>query len=118
MDLGLQDKVIIVTGGGAGIGAGISRACLAEGARVIVLGRPSQNVKDFMAEMKAANAKCDLVEAHLEDTNRCKEAIAAIESTYGAIDGLVNNAGVNDGCGLESGSVERFLESIAKNLTH
>ena len=118
MDLGLQDKVIIVTGGGAGIGAGISRACLAEGARVVVLGRPSQNVKDFMAEMKAANAKCGLVEAHLEDTNRCKEAIAEIESAYGAIDGLVNNAGVNDGCGLESGTVERFLESIAKNLTH
>ena len=39
MDLGLKDKLIVVTGGGAGIGAGISRACLAEGARVIVLGR-------------------------------------------------------------------------------
>ena len=35
MDLGLKDKVIIVTGGGAGIGAGITRACLDEGARVV-----------------------------------------------------------------------------------
>jgi L-fucose dehydrogenase len=118
MDLGLKDKVIVVTGGGAGIGAGISRACLAEGARVVVLGRPSQNVQDFMSEMQAADASCELVEAHLEDTQRCREAIGEIEAKYDAIDGLVNNAGVNDGVGLESGSVERFLESLSKNLTH
>jgi len=118
MDLGLKDKVIIVTGGGAGIGAGISRACLAEGARVVVLGRPSQNVTEFMAEMKAAGEKCDLIEAHLEDTQRCKAAIGEIEERFGAIDGLVNNAGVNDGVGLASGSVERFLDSLQKNLIH
>jgi L-fucose dehydrogenase len=118
MELGLKDKVIVVTGGGAGIGAGISRACLAEDARVVVLGRPSQNVQDFMAEMKAAGARCELVEGHLEDTARCKTAIAEIEEQFGAIDGLVNNAGVNDGVGLESGSVERFVESLGKNLVH
>jgi len=118
MDLGLKDKLIVVTGGGAGIGAGISRACLAEGARVVVLGRPSDNVREFMAEMKAAAAKCDLVEANLEDTGRCKEAIAEIEKAYGEIYGLVNNAGVNDGVGLASGTVERFLESLQKNLVH
>jgi L-fucose dehydrogenase len=118
MDLGLKDKLIVVTGGGAGIGGGISRACLAEGARVVVLGRPSQNVLDFMEEMKAADARCAFVEAHLEDTNRCKESIREIEEEFGDIFGLVNNAGVNDGCGLEFGSVERFLESLNKNLTH
>ncbi len=118
MDLGLKDKVIIVTGGGAGIGAGISRACLDEGAHVVVLGRPSQNVQDFMAEMNTAGAKCTLTEAHLEDTERCRQAIAEVEERFGSIFGLVNNAGVNDGVGLESGSVERFLESLNKNLTH
>jgi L-fucose dehydrogenase len=118
MDLGLQDKLIVVTGGGAGIGAGISRACLNEGARVVVLGRPSQNVLNFMSERKAANAKCELVEAHLEDTERCKSAIAEIEDRFGDIYGLVNNAGVNDGAGLERGGVERFVESLQKNLVH
>ena len=48
MDLGLKDKVIIVTGGGAGIGAGITRACVDEGARLVVLGRRSENVREFM----------------------------------------------------------------------
>lgn len=71
-----------------------------------------------MAEMRSVSARCELVEAHLEDTTRCQAAIAEIESRYGAIDGLVNNAGVNDGVGLESGSVEKFLESLGKNLVH
>jgi len=118
MDLGLKGKLIVVTGGGAGIGQGISRACLAEGARVVVLGRHSQNVEDFMVEMKGAGAECDLVEAHLEDAARCRSAIAEIEQKFGNIFGLVNNAGVNDGVGLASGSVERFLESLQKNLVH
>jgi len=118
MDLGLKDKLIVVTGGGAGIGAGISRACLSEGARVIVLGRRSENVKAFMDEMQTANADCHLVEAHLEDTERCKQAVIEIQDHFGDIYGLVNNAGINDGAGLEKGSVARFIESLNKNLIH
>jgi L-fucose dehydrogenase len=118
MDLGLRDKLIVVSGGGAGIGAGITCACLEEGARVVVLGRPSQNVKTFLAEMKAAHARCSFVEAHLEDLDRCRSAIAEILSQHGDIYALVNNAGVNDGAGLEKGSVEAFLASLSKNLHH
>ena len=118
MDLGLKDKVIVVTGGGAGIGAGITRACLEEGARVVVLGRSSDNVKNFMAEMAAAAARCDLIEVHLEDIERCRQAIAEVEEKFGSIYGLVNNAGVNDGAGLESGTVESFVQSLERNLIH
>lgn len=118
MDLGLKDKLIVVTGGGAGIGAGVTRACLDEGARLVVLGRRSQNVQNFMAEMQAESARCELVEAHLEDLERCKSAVEEIQNRFGDIYGLVNNAGVNDGAGLEKGSVEKFVESLNKNLIH
>ncbi len=118
MDLGLRDKVIIVTGGGAGIGGGISRACLDEGARVVVLSRRSENVLEFMEEMASTRARCELIEIHLEDIERCRQAIAQVEEKYGSIYGLVNNAGVNDGVGLESGSVNGFVESLQKNLIH
>jgi len=118
VDLGLKDKLIVVTGGAAGIGAAITRACLAEGACVAVLARPSKNVEDFMAEMQAAAVKCHLVEAHLEDSARCKHAIGEIEERFGDIFGLVNNAGVNDRIGLESGSIAQFIESLHKNLVH
>jgi len=118
MDLGLQDKVILVTGGGAGIGAGISRACLDEGARVVVLSRRSENVQEFMGEMAAKGGRCELIEIHLEDIDRCRQAVAEVEEKFGSIYGLVNNAGVNDGAGLENGSVEKFVQSLQRNLTH
>jgi L-fucose dehydrogenase len=118
MDLGLRDKVIIVTGGGAGIGAAISRGCLEEGARVVVLSRRSENVQEFMDEMAAERAHCELIEVHLEDVERCRQAIAQVEAKYGSIFGLVNNAGSNDGVGLESGSVEKFVQSLKGNLIH
>ena len=118
MDLGLKDKVIVVTGGGSGIGAAISRACIAEGARVVVLSRPERVVEEFMAEMRAAGAGCELIELELQDTERCRAVIREIEERFGEIYGLVNNAGVNDSVGLELGSVERFLESLNRNLTH
>ena len=118
MDPGLRDKVIIVTGGAAGIGAAISRACLDEGARVVVLSRRSENVQEFMDEMAGQRAHCEMIEIHLEDVERCARAVAQVEEKYGSIYGLVNNAGVNDGVGLESGSVEAFVQSLHKNLVH
>ena len=54
MDLGLKDSVVIVTGGGAGIGQAISRACLDEGATVVVVSRASENVTKFLADMREA----------------------------------------------------------------
>lgn len=118
MDLGLKDKVILVTGGGAGIGAGITRACLAEGAQVVILSRRSENVQTFMYEMEDIGAKCVLIEASLEDPDRCRTAMEEVHERFGDLYGLVNNAGVNDGVGLEKGSVEGFVESLNKNLVH
>lgn len=118
MDLGLKGKVIAVTGGGAGIGGSVSRMCLEEGATVVVVSRASENVKSFLAEMKAADAPCDFVETHLGNDGACKAAVEYIEKKHGKLYGLVNNAGVNDGVGLASGSPERFLESLKQNLVH
>jgi L-fucose dehydrogenase len=118
MDLGLNGKLIVVTGGGAGIGAGITRACIAEGARVVILSRRSENVQTFMYEMEDTGASCVLIEADLEDVARCKTAMDEVHERFGDVYGLVNNAGVNDGVGLEKGSVEGFVESLNKNLIH
>jgi len=107
VDLGLQDKVIVVT-----------RACLAEGAKVVVVSRASDNVKHFLAEMQRDAQPCDFFEAHLADPERCREAVEYVGTKHGRLDGLVNNAGANDGVGLASGDPSRFLESLRQNLLH
>jgi L-fucose dehydrogenase len=117
VDLDLKDRVIVVTGGGAGIGEAISRACIAEGAIVVVVSRASENVKTFLTEMKPGN-RCHFVETQLADPDQCRRAIEYVEQTLGRIDGLVNNAGVNDGVGLATGDPQRFLESLRQNLVH
>ena len=118
MDLGLHNSIILVTGGGAGIGQAISRACLDEGATVVVVSRASENVKTFLAEMRDAHRPCDFVETHLADLAQCRCAIDYVRDKYGSLLALVNNAGTNDGIGLESGSPERFVESLHQNLVH
>lgn len=117
MDLDLKDRVIVVTGGGAGIGEAITRACIDEGAIVVVVSRASENVKHFLEEMKPGN-RCHFVETQLADSEQCRRAIEYVEREHGRIDGLVNNAGVNDGVGLVNGDPDRFLESLRQNLVH
>lgn len=118
MDLGLQDKQILVTGGASGIGAAITRACLAEGARVLVVSRISTGVDDFMTEMKRTHQSCEFLEAELSDVEQCRHAIEHLRKHVGQLYGLINNAGVNDSVGLENGDPQRFQSSLLGNLLH
>ena len=118
MNLGLEDKVVIVTGGGSGIGEAISRRSLQEGAAVVVVSRITDHVSAFIDEMKRTNQRCDFFEADLGDLNQCEHAIRYVEQRYGTLIGLVNNAGVNDGIGLEHGTPKQFADSLRENLVH
>ena len=118
MDLQFAGKVIIVTGGAKGIGAAISRSLAREGARVVVAGRSDDDNRAIRHRIEAAGGRCESVTAELADPAACRRVVAAAAECFGAIDGLVNNAGENDGVGLEHGSPEAFLESVRKNLLH
>lgn len=116
MDLGLQGKVVIVTGGGAGIGGAISLALAAEGAVPAVVGRRLPSEK-FLRDLKALQPKAEVVLADLAQDDDCRRAVAKVRERFGRIDGLVNNAGTNDGVGLEAGP-EAFRASLDQNLLH
>lgn len=118
MDLGLKDEVVLVTGGASGIGEAITRLCLQEGARVVVVSRRTDHVSAVLGDMKQHNQAFDFIEADLADLSECERAVRHVEKHYGKLIGLVNNAGVNDGIGLESGTPERFLHSLQQNLVH
>ncbi len=118
MDLELKDKVIIVTGGAKGIGAAISQVLANEGAIPINVGRNEQDNLAMVHEIKNAGGKANQVVAELTDPEASKLAIETTLSQYNQIDGLVNNAGVNDGVGLEHGSYEKFMLSLHRNVVH
>ena len=118
MDLQLKNKVIIVTGGSKGIGNGICTVLAEEGAIPVIVGRNKENVLDAVKAIKNKGYKAAYAFAELTKPEDCKLAVEKVISEFGRIDGLVNNAGVNDGVGLENGSYESFMESIKKNLAH
>lgn len=118
MDLNLADKVIIVTGGAKGIGEGIVKALAAEGAVPVIIGRSEADNTKVVDEIIAAGDKAGQVLAELIIPEECEKAVKTIIEKYGRIDGLVNNAGVNDGVGLEKGNYDDFMDSLNKNIVH
>lgn len=118
MDLQLQNKVIPVTGGAKGIGEGIVRVLAQEGAIPVIIGRKAADNQKIVDAIKASGGNAWQVEAELTDPAASKNAVDAILQQFGRIDGLVNNAGVNDNVNLEKGSYEAFMASLHKNLVH
>lgn len=112
MDMGLQDKVVIVTGGGSGIGAAVSEVLAEEGALPVILTRSPPD-----AAWLARLPRADVVLADLSQDDACRRAVEEIRSRHGKVDGLVNNAGANDSVGIEAGP-DAFRDSLNRNLIH
>jgi len=118
MNLELKDKVIIVTGGAKGIGEGIVKLLAAEGAIPVIVGRSEEDNLKAVQAVELAGGEAYQVVAELTNPKASENAVNAVIAKYGRIDGLVNNAGVNDGVGLESGDYDSFMASLHKNVVH
>ncbi|MDB4297836.1 SDR family oxidoreductase [Flavobacteriaceae bacterium] len=118
MDLNLKDKVVIVTGGSKGIGLGITLELAAEGAIPFIVGRNEATVYSVVNELKSKGHKAGYAIAELTNPDLCKAAVEKCIADFGTIHGLVNNAGLNDGVGLESGNYQGFVDSLHNNLIH
>jgi NAD(P)-dependent dehydrogenase (short-subunit alcohol dehydrogenase family) len=118
MDLGLANRVIVVTGGAKGIGEAIARTLAAERAIAVIVGRNAAENLAAVERIASTGGAAWPVQAELTDTEACRRAIAAIVEHFGRIEGLVNNAGINDGVSLEHGDTDAFLASLRKNLVH
>lgn len=111
MDLGLAGKAVIVTGGGSGIGAAITEVLAEEGAKPVILARRPPEA-DWLARVGA-----EFVQVELSEDAACVAAVEEARRRVGRIYGLVNNAGANDGVGLDKGP-EAFRASLNQNLLH
>jgi L-fucose dehydrogenase len=118
MNLNLKNKIIIVTGGARGIGEGIVKLLAAEGAIPVIIGRSEEDNKKVVGDIIAKGGQAGQFVAELTRPEECEQAVKAIAKQYGRIDALVNNAGANDGVGLEDGNYDDFIASLHKNMVH
>jgi NAD(P)-dependent dehydrogenase (short-subunit alcohol dehydrogenase family) len=111
----LKNKKILVTGGGGvGVGGGICQALEQFGATIVL-----NEISIEKAETACERYKHAIpVAADIGDGKQVEAMFETIAREVGKLDGLVNNAGVNDGVGLEKGNYESFVASLHKNLIH
>jgi len=117
MELKLKDKVIIVTGGSKGIGAGIVRSFASENTITVIVNRPGKEGPELEKEINSSGKKAIFIPAELNKDSECKKVIDMTISNFGRIDVLVNNAGYNDSCGIDKTPIQ-FMDSVHNNLFH
>lgn len=101
----LKDKVALVTGAGTGIGLAIARRFAEEGARVVVNDLKLATAQKAVSEIGDERALA--VAADVSDSDQVKQMFQQVEREFGALDVLVNNAGILD---TGAGEVERFVQ--------
>ena len=114
MDLNLENKLVLVTGGAKGIGAAIVRAAAAEAAIPVIVDRDAEAGETLRAELRTSH----VIVAELSSPTDCQTAVDSTIEKFGRLDALVNNAGANDRVGLEHGTPEQYADSLGRNLLH
>src|SRR5467141_487289 len=118
MDFELKDKVVLITGGAKGIGAAVVRTVAQEGAIPVIVDRDQEAAEKLHGELRQRGSVSCSVVAELATAEACSGAVEQTVNKLGRIDALVNNAGVNDGVGLEKGTPDQFVASLQRNLLH
>ncbi len=93
MDLELEGKVAVITGGSDGLGAATASRLVEEGARVAICGRDSARLDATEARLREAGGEVLAVRADVTQAADVERLIASVVDRWGRIDGLVNNAG-------------------------
>lgn len=110
---GLSGKTAVVTGASRGIGLGVARRLVEEGARVVVTARKDEALQAAVAELGGPDHALGIAGAADDEAHR-EEVVAAAVSTYGSLDLLVNNTGINPVYGplveLDLGAARKITE--------
>jgi 3-oxoacyl-[acyl-carrier protein] reductase len=118
MDLKLAGRVAVITGPAKGMGAVISKAFAAEGARLALIGRDTQAIQRVADEARGQGGEAIVVPCDVTDAVQCEKAATATKDAYGRIDILVNVAGGSGPIG-KSGietTPEEFDEIVTLNM--
>jgi len=112
----LSGKVVLVSGGTQGLGAGIARAAAREGATLVLAGRDAARGEQVTAELVTAGAEASFVQADISEVSQALAAVQATVDRHGRIDSLVNSAGLTARGTLLDTTEELFDRHVAVNL--
>jgi NAD(P)-dependent dehydrogenase (short-subunit alcohol dehydrogenase family) len=119
-----RGKVVVVTGAASGLGRAIAMRFAAAGSRVVALDRDQAPLEAFLGELASRQAQALTLPCDVADAGACERAVAAAVERFGAIDVLVNNAGISHRSGFSATAPEvirRVMEVNffgAVNCTH
>lgn len=118
MDLGLDDRVAVVTGGAGRIGTVVSQTLADEGCEVCILDVDASGAEDLAEEIEDAGGSALAVECDLTDRDEVRSVVDSVEDRTGGVDILVNNAGLVDARGRAEGFDDDLWDrDVAVNLT-
>jgi 3-oxoacyl-[acyl-carrier protein] reductase len=119
MDLGLTDKVAIVTGSSRGLGLASARALVAEGCRVTICARGEERLAEAALEVEAAARRPNMIATVQADVSTVDGVERVIDKTidaFGGLDVLVNNVGRAGGAGLLDTSDAEWQAAVDETL--
>lgn len=115
MDLGLHDRVVIITGASAGIGAATARMAAAEGARLVLCSRGAGKLEAFADELRSGGAEVASLAADVGDPASSEQLRDLALERFGTIDAVVHGAGASSGEHLKSFTDASWIEAYQIN---
>lgn len=112
----LTDQTAIVTGGGSGIGRGVALALAEAGANVVICGRRETSLAETIKAMEAAPGAGLAVQADVSKADEVTHVVKTTVDTFGAVNILINNAGIGGGAPIHRHDIEAWDQIMAVNL--
>ena len=113
----LEGKISIITGGGTGIGLGIARAFVKEGAKVVLAARNIPRLEDAANELRELGGTVEVVPTDVTQEAEVQSLFSKTMNTFGRLDIQVNNSGAFDGGPIDEITLETWNKVIGVNLT-